>query len=224
MAREEDDFEDDERVTRATRRTTAPTARLSSREIPQSEPVRSDWLSSRTAGRTNRRRGGVPSSRQEFVLWLQHGGWRTVALVAAATFAAIVLMVVVANRANPSPLDLPQPTLAAGVGGNTGLGALATTDPLLQPSVTPAAPEAGAGAGATSGAQFRVINTGEQGLFLRSDHTRDASNVVETLPDGTTVTVIGEDFAGSDYVWKKVRSPSGKEGWVASDFLERVQP
>lgn len=218
MARDENDYDDDERITRSTRRSNQQTDRLPQREIPRGEPVRSDWLSSRQASRPRPRRGGtVPSSREEFVVWLERGGWRTAALVAAGTFAAIMLMIVVGNRAGNAPQPLAQPTSAAVLGGNNGAGPLPTLS--LQPSVTPAAPPA-----AATGAKFRVINTDQQGLFLRSDHEVNTANILETLPDSTEVTIIGEDYVGSDRVWKKVRAPSGKEGWVASDFLEKVQP
>lgn len=216
MAGDEDDF--DERVTRSTRRSDQPTERLPQREIPRTDPVRSDWLSSRQSSRpTRRRQATVPSSRQEFALWLQHGGWRTVALVAAGTFAAIMLMIVFVNRTNNAPKPLAQPTAAAVFGNDTGAGPLPTLG-LQQPTVTPAA------APAATGAQFRVINTGSDGLFLRSGHEVNPANIVETLPESTQVTIIGEDYVGADRVWKNVRSPSGKEGWVASDFLEKVQP
>lgn len=225
MARDDnDDFEGDERVTRTTRRPAGSTERLPTREIPQDQPVRSDWLSSRTAGRTTKRRAGtVPSSRQEFILWLQYGGWRTVAIVAAATFAALMLMAVFANRANLSTAGNGQPTPEIGVGGNVGAALIPTLDPLAQPSVTPAPSAVGADASGAA-AQFRVSGTDGIGLFLRSDHVSEPSNILETLPDGTVVTIAGEDFVGADRVWKKIRAPSGKEGWAATDFLQQVQP
>ena len=220
MARD-DEFEDDARVTRSTRRSPQATERLPTREVPQNEPIRSDWLSSRTTGRsTKRRTATVPSSRQEFVLWLQYGGWRTVALGVAGTFAVIILLFVFANHARPLATSSEQPTAEIGVGGNLGAAVIPTLDPQAQPSVTPASGAANAGAAA----QFRVGGTDGQGLFLRSSHVADPSNVLETLPDGTTVTVIGEDFVGADRVWKKIRAPSGKEGWAATDFLQQVQP
>ena len=96
----------------------------------------------------------------------------------------------------------------------------------LQPSVTPrptgVAPTAVTGAGSAGGAQFRVFNTEGQGLFLRQDHSGD-SQVLKTLPDGTIVTVVGQDFSGPDRVWKNVREPDGSTGWVAADYLQTVQ-
>ena len=221
MASEDDDFDiDDERTTSTTRRQSGHTDRLPSREVPHGEPVREDWLSSRTSARSatngkRRRNNTVPSSRQEFALWLQYGGWRTVAIVVGATFAAIVLMVLVANRANaPRPFPSAQPTFEAGFGGSDP-ATLPTLDPLAEPTITPAPQPPVA-------VEFRVFGTTGQGLFLRADHSTGAA-VLDTLPDGTIVTIIGEDYPDADRVWKNIRSPGGQEGWAASDFLEAAQ-
>lgn len=221
MASEDDDFDiDDERTTSTNRRQSGMTDKLPSREVPRGEPVRSDWLSSRTSARSasngkRRRSSTVPSSRQELVVWLQYGGWRTIAIVVGATFAAIVLMMLVANRANaPKPFSSAQPTIEAGFGGSDP-AALPTLDPLGEPTITPAPQPPAA-------VEFRVNGTNGEGLFLRADHATDAA-ALETLPDGTIVTVIGEDYAGADRVWKNIRSPAGQEGWAASDFLEEAK-
>jgi hypothetical protein len=69
------------------------------------------------------------------------------------------------------------------------------------------------------GAAFVVINTGDLGLFLRADHSTEAQ-VIETLPDGTRVEKVGEDFTGPDRVWRNVKVPSGQQGWVAVEYLQ----
>ncbi|MBC8162420.1 MAG: SH3 domain-containing protein [Roseiflexaceae bacterium] len=221
MTLEDDEYEtQDERPPHSGRRSSGQTDRLNARQAPEGEPVRSDWLSSRTSARSSgrkRRPGTIPSTREELVLWLQHGGLRTVAIVVAATFAAIVLMVLIVNRANaPTALDLPQPTIAAGFGGSDPQS-LPTLDPLAAAATVTPAPQPAVAA------QFRVFGTAEQGLFLRADHTTDA-NVVETLTDGSVVTIVGEDFVGTDRVWKNIQSPGGQQGWAASEFLEQIQP
>jgi hypothetical protein len=72
------------------------------------------------------------------------------------------------------------------------------------------------------GAQFQVINTGSEGLFLRPNPNTD-NQVLMTLEEGSIVTIIGEDFVGPDRIWKNVRAPDGTEGWAASDWLQPVQ-
>jgi uncharacterized protein YgiM (DUF1202 family) len=75
---------------------------------------------------------------------------------------------------------------------------------------------------ATTGARFRVTGTGTEGLFLRPEPTTDGAPIA-TLPEGSEVTIIGEDSVKPDRVWKHVRDAGGAEGWVAADFLQPIQ-
>lgn len=211
--------EHDPYETRATRRRgdTEPNARDDAGGQSYGEPINPDWRGSRVTRRT-RRGQGLPSSRQEFVIWLQYGGWR-VLLAAALLVGVTVWLFWLTSRPKdaPSPFTRPTDDLVASGSGAAPLP--------LQPSVTPrptggvptAAPAANGG-----GAQFRVFNTEGQGLFLRQTHDA-AAQVLKTLPDGTLVTVVGPDFSGPDRVWKNVRDPDGSTGWVAADFLQAVQ-
>ena len=85
MGREERDPQD-ARTTRSARRQTQPTDRLDDAEPAYSDPVNPDWRGARTA-RRGRRSQGLPTSRQEFVLWLQYGGWRV--LLAAGVLGVL---------------------------------------------------------------------------------------------------------------------------------------
>lgn len=69
--------------------------------------------------------------------------------------------------------------------------------------------------------QLRVVNSRGDGLSVRSapDSTLRPT---KTLPEGTIVTVIGEDVVGPVQTWKHVRGPDGTEGWVRADFLQPV--
>ena len=209
--------EHDPYETRSARRRgdTEPNPRGDTGGSSYGEPINPDWRGSRVT-RRNRRSQGLPSSRQEFLIWLQFGGWR-VLLAAVALVAVTVWLIWLTSRPQgaTSPFARPTEDLVASGG----------TLP-LQPSVTPrptgVAPTAVTGAGSAGGAQFRVFNTEGQGLFLRQDHSGD-SQVLKTLPDGTIVTVVGQDFSGPDRVWKNVREPDGSTGWVAADYLQTVQ-
>jgi hypothetical protein len=202
--------------TRTTRRRggTEPTDRLDEEQPAYGDPVNPDWRGSRVT-RRNRRSQRLPSSRQEFLLWLQYGGWR-VLLAAVALVAATVWLIWLTSRPAdaPSPFGSPTEGLASSGAGASTLPQQATVTP--RPT-SPAPTIAPAG-----GAQFRVVNTEGLGLFLRQDHDTN-SQVLKTLPDGTVVTVVGADFSGPDRVWKNVRDPEGTTGWVASDFLQAVQ-
>ena len=217
MGREERDPQDS-RTTRSARRTTQPTDRLDDSEPAYADPVNPDWRGSR-ATRRGRRSQGIPSSRQEFVLWMQYGGWRV--LLAAGVLVVVLIGLIYFTRVPPSatsPFDTPTETAA--LGGAPILPVQATITPRV---ITPTLEIAQNGAGATGGgAQFRVFNTGPEGLFLRPDHSTDGAPL-KTLPEGTIVTVIGEDFSSPNRVWKHVRDPDGSEGWAAADFLQAVQ-
>ena len=204
--------------TRSTRHRgdTEPNVRDEAGEAPHGEPINPDWRGSRVT-RRNRRSQGLPRSQQEFLLWLQFGGWQV--LVAAIVLVAVTVWLIwltARPKDAASPFTRPTDNLVASGGGTLPL------QPTVTPRPTGGVPTAAAGAGNTGGAQFRVFNTEGQGLFLRQDHSGD-SQVLKTLPDGTVVTVVGQDFSGPDRVWKNVREPDGSTGWVASDYLQPVQ-
>lgn len=213
MAR--DDFDqEDERTTHTTRRNIPQTDRLArDNEEEYTGPLRQDWRSSRTT-RPRRRNTTLPSSRQEFVIWLQRGGWRIVAVAAAVVFILILFLILNRqSRALPNNSTaggtLPTADLSSGVAPTAGGAALGNVAPTSAPTTT-------------EGAKFRVTGTETQGLFLRSDADQN-STILTTLPEGTEVTVIGEDKPGPNYTWKHIRAPDGTEGWAAADFLQPVQ-
>lgn len=177
-----------------------------------SEPYNPTWRSQRLNRNTTRRSmGGLPTSPQEISVWLQGGGWRWLAAVAAILVLLLILSLALRN---------PRRTTQTAEGLSATSAVVSATDSplLLQATVTtppqPTTPPAPAA--------FTVTGTESQGLLLRSDHSTNAE-ALETLPDGTRVERIGEDFTGSDHVWRNVRSPSGKEGWVAADYLQAAQ-
>jgi len=207
----------DARTTRSSRHSdTEPTDRLGASRPAPADPVNPDWRGSRVT-RRNRRSQTLPSSRQEFILWLQYGGWR--ALVAAVVLVVLLIgLIYITRMPRNATTPFGRPTAAASV-DNSGAAGL----PLL-PSPTPGAlPTAAPTASTAGGARFRVINTGSDGLFLRPDHNTNQPPI-KTLPDGSVVTVIGQDFSGPDRVWKNVQDADGAKGWVAADFLQPATP
>ena len=216
MGREEGDPYD-ARTTRSSRRgDTEPTERLGASRPPAGDPLNPDWRNSRVT-RRNRRSQRLPSSRQEFILWLQYGGWR--ALLAAVVLVLVLIAMIYITRL-PRNANTPfaQPTQAASVAGS-GAGGL----PLVAtPTTSVRTPAPTAAASTSGGARFQVVNTGAEGLFLRPDHNTNQPPV-KTLAEGSIVTIIGQDFSGPDRVWKHVRDAEGAEGWVAADFLQPAQ-
>jgi hypothetical protein len=215
MAQEYDDDPEDARTTRPTRRNATGTDRLTPGDPGYARASDRNWRGDRP-GRS-RKSFSFPSSRQEFALWLQYGGLRIVAIVAGIAFV-VILGLFLWRSVNRSALRSPTPTPVSSAFNQPLLQPLATVTPVI----TPTAAIASQGTGGSGGAQFRVVNTGPDGLFLRPDHTTD-SQPIKTLPEGAIVTIIGEDFSGPDRVWKHVRDSEGTEGWAASDFLKPAQ-
>lgn len=202
---------EDARTNRPQRATRPPTDRLGSGD--KSDAVNSSWRGDRATGRS-RRTQALPFSRQEFALWLQDGGWRFLLAGAAIVVIATILIILSQpSRALPTTAGA-EPT----IGPRASILPLqATVTPLISPTLVLAAPQPAGG-----GAQFRVTGTGSEGLFLRPGPNRD-NPALKTLPEGTVVTIIGNDSSGPDGVWKHVRDPDGSEGWLFSEFLKPVQ-
>jgi hypothetical protein len=176
----------------------------------QREPVNPGWRNERATGRKAAKGGVFPRSPQEFQLWLQGGGWRYVAGI-AALLVLLLIAVLAFSRNEQRQAGLPQ----------VGEEQPAVSEPVLgvgsapedgQPTVTLPPPTA------VQPSFFVVTGTSGQGLFLRPQPSVEGDPLT-TLPDGTRLEQIGEDVTGPDRVWRQVRAPDGQEGYVAVDFL-----
>jgi hypothetical protein len=178
-------------------------------EWSQREPVNPGWRSERATGRKAARRGTLPSSPQEFQLWLQAGGWRYLAGI-AALLVVLLIAVLAFSRNDQREAGLPQVGQEQPAVSEPVLGGAPAADTL--PSVTPepTVPPAPS--------FFVVTGTAGQGLFLRPQPSTEGAPLT-TLPDGTRVEQIGQDVPGPDRVWRQVRAPDGQTGYVAVDFL-----
>src|SRR6266511_1186891 len=131
MGREEfDPYET--RTTRSPRRGDPPTDRLDDERPAHGDPVNPDWRARTT--RRNRRGQGLPSSRQEFVLWLQYGGWR-VLLAAGVLVVVLIGLIYLTRRPSSAASPFGKPTAAAALGGAPILPLQATVTPRV---ITPA--------------------------------------------------------------------------------------
>jgi hypothetical protein len=209
MSRDDNDLQDV--PPRYTRR--EPTDRLNAAGGGAGDPINPQWRGARAGGRA-RPSQSLPSSSQEFALWLQYGGWRF--LLAALVIVIVLAALIIFSQPGTSPEPLPQATEEPAVSAPITLRtpqATVTAAPLTTP--TPAVPAA------VTGARFRVTGTGSEGLFLRPEPSVDGAPL-KTLPEGTEVTIIGEDSVKPERVWKHVRDADGAEGWVAAEFLQPV--
>jgi hypothetical protein len=81
-----------------------------------------------------------------------------------------------------------------------------------EPPMEPSQPEIG------PGATVVVKGTGGRGLNLRAEPSTQ-SKLVDTLKEGTAVTVLEGPEEANGFVWWKVRTKAGKEGWGAARWL-----
>lgn len=70
-----------------------------------------------------------------------------------------------------------------------------------------------------------TVFTADEGLKLR-DATSTSSNVLENMPPGVVVTLLEGPASANGYVWWRVLSPSGREGWSveSADGIETLIP
>ncbi len=109
-----------------------------------------------------------------------------------------------------------------------------TPTPLTTPAglivVTPGAATATVPAAATptprttigAGATVVVANTDGAGVNLRAAPSTSA-DIVERLPEGTELTVVGESIVADGYTWWPVKV-GNQTGYVVADYLELSQP
>jgi hypothetical protein len=67
-----------------------------------------------------------------------------------------------------------------------------------------------------------VGNTDAQGVFVRK--TPAMADRVRAYPDGTPLTIVGDDVDGDGQHWKHIKTPDGVEGYVPSMYTVDVQP
>lgn len=67
-----------------------------------------------------------------------------------------------------------------------------------------------------------VGNTDGEGVYVRKTPTMD--DKLQAYPDGTALTIIGDDVDGDGQHWKHVRTPDGLEGYVHSMYTVDSPP
>jgi hypothetical protein len=133
--------------------------------------------------------------------------------------ALIIYFVIQLSQGQEAPevaVPTPEPTadlsrpLATFTAGPT-----ATPPPQdIPPTVPPTVP---AGTLAV-GVNATINGTGGSGANLRSS-PEIGDNLILTLSDGTAVSVLEGPTEAADFVWWKIRTTEGEEGWVVQDFL-----
>lgn len=140
------------------------------------------------------------------------------------------------ETASPAPTPSPtmdaltQPTESPAVDETVALEeATPTRDILSPPEAETPTPETAATPteeeeepaeeeGLSVGTEATVSGTGAMGLNIRSD-AGTSHRLLRTIPDGSTVELIGGPKEANGYTWWEVRDDAGQTGWVIDPYL-----
>jgi hypothetical protein len=75
---------------------------------------------------------------------------------------------------------------------------------------------------AASATTVWVGNTDGEGVFVRN--TPVMADRAKAYPDGTPLTIVGDDIDGDGQTWKHVKTPDGLEGYVPSIYTVDSPP
>jgi uncharacterized protein YgiM (DUF1202 family) len=115
-----------------------------------------------------------------------------------------------------TPTLVATPTSVSPSATSMAPGASVTPAPSAAPTEPPAAP-------GPDGEHVEVFGTRGQGANLRAEPGTGAA-VLQTVPDGTTLTVIGPDRAVAGRTWRNVRTDGGIEGWLVDEAVRSLDP
>jgi hypothetical protein len=110
----------------------------------------------------------------------------------------------------------------------TGVPSTSAPAPVAKPSASAEASPAPAKPSATATvpvAQVNTVwvgNTDGEGVYVRS--TPVMADRAKAYPDGTPLTIVGEDVDGDGQHWKHVKTPDGLEGYVPSIYTVDSPP
>lgn len=138
-------------------------------------------------------------------------GWPT--LLAAGSLAMVLSACGGLTASAPTPVATLAPTIVP-----TVARAAASSIPSPAPSPGPTATAVVAAATDT----VWVGNTDGQGVFIRK--TPAMADRIRAYPDGTPLTIVGDDVDGDGQHWKHIKTPDGLEGYVPSTYTVDVQP
>jgi hypothetical protein len=71
----------------------------------------------------------------------------------------------------------------------------------------------------TSGRKTAVVTGTADAGGLKLRTSPSTGDIIDSLPDGTVVELLGETRTEAGIEWQKVRDPKGREGWVAGQYL-----
>jgi hypothetical protein len=134
-------------------------------------------------------------------------------------FLAVVVVVGVSWLAAPRPREAR--TVSGPPAGTVMAGAPEAAAPVATPVPTPI-PAPAIAEPQTTVQKLRVANTNGSGVNLRAKPGEKGQRL-KTVPEGTTLEVIGGVEVLDGIQWRNVREPGGGVGWVAATFAAPIQ-
>lgn len=133
-------------------------------------------------------------------------------------FGALGLALVLTACGAP-PGNAPEPTVMPTL---PPTAAPTTTRPPAPPTATSAPKPTSTPEPEQASDKVWVGNTDGEGVYLRK--TPVMADRIRAYPDGTELTVIGDDVDGDGQHWKSVRTPDGLEGYVPAIYTLDAPP
>ena len=100
--------------------------------------------------------------------------------------------------------------------------AATATRPAVTPTAPPAPKPTNTPEPAAASDSVWVGNTDGEGVYVRK--TPVMADRLDAYPDGTQLTIIGDDVEGDGQTWKHVKTPDGLEGYVPSIYTIDAPP
>jgi hypothetical protein len=120
-----------------------------------------------------------------------------------------------------SPTATPAATPVSTSVAPTATRAPASATPTAPPPKPTNTPESEA-ASTSGAATVWVGNTDGEGVYIRKTPVMD--DRIRAYPDGTELTIIGDDVDSDGQHWRNVRTPDGLEGYVPSMYTTDTPP
>ncbi len=167
---------------------------------------------------------------RQFTYYPEERYWTDYLRIAAPVLGVIILLGLawfwlshlIGGSGNGTANNQPTPTSASSVivaGSPTKSGVTGT--PVVVSTATSAstATTSPGGGQLASGGSAVVANTGGTGVNMR-DAPTTGGNVVDTLPDGTALTITGDSVDADGYTWWPVKTSDGTEGYIVAEYLQ----
>ncbi len=168
---------------------------------------------------------------RQFTYYPEERYWTDYLRIAAPVLGVIILLGLAwfwlshiiggSSGGTPTPVLTPASTSLAIITGSPTVTAISSTPQVISTPASTATSSTATSSGGTlaSGASAAVANTGGTGVNMR-DAPTTGGNVVDTLSDGTAVTITGDSVDADGYTWWPVKTSDGKTGYIVADYLQ----